>query len=178
LTEHLFRSAKKAGVQGTYLFQTSPSEHRILPPRPAVHVAEAKTRDEAREIHRRLWNLGNAPFLVILLPDEIRVYTGFDFSLENEKKGLVQEIKGIVDLTFDSIRDLLVDFRPDSIDSGRLWETQARHITPDKRVDTHLLNSLRKLENHLEEQGLELPIIHALIGKYVYIRYLYEIAST
>jgi type I restriction-modification system DNA methylase subunit len=174
LTEHLFRAARKAGVQGTYLFQTSPSEHRILPARPAVHVAEAKTRAEAREIHRRLWNLGNAPFLVILLPNEIRVYTGFDFSLENDKKGLVKEIKDIVNLTFDSIRERLVDFRPDSIDSGRLWEAQAKHITPDKRVDTHLLDSLKKLENHLEGQGLELPIIHALIGKYVYIRYLYD----
>jgi hypothetical protein len=81
LTEHLFRAAKKAGVQGAYVFQTSPSEKKILPPRPAVYVAEAKTRDEAREIHQRLWNLGNAPFIVILLPNEIRVYTGFDFSL-------------------------------------------------------------------------------------------------
>ncbi|MBE9125322.1 MULTISPECIES: hypothetical protein [unclassified Coleofasciculus] len=66
-----------------------------LPPRPAVYVAEAKTTDEAREIHRRLWNLGNAPFLVILLPNEIRVYTGFDFSVENEKKGLVKRIEKI-----------------------------------------------------------------------------------
>ena len=161
-------------MQGTYLFQTSPPDQKILPPRPAVYVAEAKTRDEAREIHRRLWNLGNAPFLVILLPDEIRVYTGFDFSLENEKKGLVKKIEKIVELTFESIREQLVDFRADSIDSGRLWEAQAKHITPERRVDMHLLNNLRKLEEYLEGLGLDIPIIHALIGKYVYIRYLYD----
>ena len=74
LTEHFFRAAKKAGVQGAYVFQTSPPEQKILPPRPAVYVAEAKTREEAREIHRRLWNLGNAPFIVIILPNEIRAY--------------------------------------------------------------------------------------------------------
>lgn len=174
MTEHLFRAAKKAGVQGTYLFQTSPPDQKTLPPRPAVYVAEAKTRDEAREIHRRLWNLGNAPFLVILLPNEIRVYTGFDFSLENEKKGLVKKIEKIVDRTFESLRDQLVDFRADSIDSGSLWEAQAKHITPEKRVDMHLLNNLGKLEEYLEGLGLDLPIIHALIGKYVYIRYLYD----
>lgn len=174
MTEHLFRAAKKAGVQGTYLFQTSPPDRKILPPRPAVYVAEAKTRDEAREIHRRLWNLGNAPFLVILLPNEIRVYTGFDFSVENEKKGLVKRIEKIVNLTFESIQDQLVDFKADSIDSGRLWEAQAKHITPERRVDMHLLNNLRKLEEYLEGLGLDLPIIHALIGKYVYIRYLYD----
>jgi N-6 DNA Methylase len=174
VTEHLFRAAKKAGVQGAYLFQTSPPEQKILPPRTAVYVAEAKTRDEAREIHQRLWNLGNAPFLVILLPNEIRVYTGFDFSLKDEKKGLITEIEEIIDLTFESIRDRLADFRADSIDSGRIWETQAKYITPEKRVDTHLLNNLKELEKYLKDRGLNLPIIHALIGKYVYIRYLHD----
>ncbi len=174
MTEHLFRAAKKAGVQGAYVFQTSPPEQKILPPRPAVYVAEAKTRDEAREIHQRLWNLGNAPFIVILLPNEIRVYTGFDFSLTNEKQGLVQEIKEIIDLTFESIRAQLADFRSDSIDSGRIWETQSKYVTPEKRVDTHLLNNLKALENYLKNRGLDLPIIHSLIGKYVYIRYLYD----
>jgi hypothetical protein len=174
LTEHLFRAAKKAGVQGAYVFQTSPPEQKILPPRPAVYVAEAKTRDEAREIHQRLWNLGNAPFIVILLPNEIRVYTGFDFSLTNEKQGLVKEIKEVIALTFESLRDQLADFRADSIDSGRIWETQSKYITPEKRVDVHLLNNLEKLEEYLKGRGLDLPIIHALIGKYVYIRYLYD----
>ena len=174
MTEHLFRSAKRAGVQGAYLFQTSPPEQKILLPRPAVYVAEAKTRDEAREIHKRLWNLGNAPFLIILLPNEIRVYTGFDFSVTNDNKGLVKEIKGIIDLTFASIRDQLADFRSDSIDCGRIWETQAKHITPEKRVDTHLLKNLEALEIYLKSRNLDLPIVHALIGKYVYIRYLYD----
>jgi len=174
LTEHLFRAAKKAGVQGAYLFQTCPPEQKILPPRPVVYVAEAKTIGMRLEIHQRLWNLGNAPFLIILLPNEIRVYTGFDFSIKNEKNGLVKEIKEVIDLTFESIRDQLADFRSDSIDSGRIWETQAKYITPEKRVDTHLLKNLKELEKYLKSRELDLPIIHALIGKYVYIRYLYD----
>lgn len=171
MTEHLFRAAKKAGVQGAYVVQTSPPEQKTLPPRPAVYVAEARTRDEARKIHQRLWNLGNTPFIIILLPNEIRVYTGFDFSLTNEKQGLV---KSIIDLTFESICDQLADFRADSIDSGRIWETQSKYVTPEKRVDTHLLKNLKELEDYLKDKGLDLPIIHALIGKYVYIRYLYD----
>jgi hypothetical protein len=174
LTEDIFRAAKKAGIHGAYFFQTSPPEQKILPPRPAVYVAEAKTREEARQIHQRLWNLGNAPFLIILLPNEIRVYTGFNFSLKNEKQGLIKEITPIVDLTFENIRDQLGDFKADSIDSGGIWETQAKYITPEKRVDSHLLNNLRKLEAYLKDRELGLKTIHALIGKYIYIRYLYD----
>jgi hypothetical protein len=91
-------------------------------------VAEAKTREEARAIHRKLWNLGNAPFLIILLPNEIRVYTGFDFSQRNERQGLIKEIKEIVSLTFENICDRLADFKADSIDSGILWKTQATNL--------------------------------------------------
>ena len=135
-------------------------------------MAEAKTKEEARAIHRKLWNLGNAPFLIILLPNEIRVYTGFDFSQRNERQGLIKEIKEIVSLTFENICDRLADFKADSIDSGILWKTQATNLTPERRVDTHLLNNLRILEEYLEGTGLDLPVAHALIGKYVYIRYL------
>jgi hypothetical protein len=44
--EHIFRAAKKAGVKGTYVFRTSPASDEILPVKPAVHVAEAKTPEE------------------------------------------------------------------------------------------------------------------------------------
>ncbi|WP_236579857.1 class I SAM-dependent DNA methyltransferase [Pseudanabaena sp. lw0831] len=175
MTEHLFRAAKKVdGVRGAYLFQTSPPEQKTLPPRPAVYVAEAKTKDEARKIHQRLWNLGNAPFLIILLPNEIRVYTGFDFSLGNEKKGLVNEIQDIAKLTFENIREKLVDFGSVSIDSGKIWKTQSENISTKNRVDMHLLTNLEKLEKRLKDRNVDLPIAHALIGKYVYIRYLYD----
>ena len=52
----LFRSAKDAGVDGIYVVQSSPQDKNILPVRPAVYVAEAQTPEQAREIHRALWN--------------------------------------------------------------------------------------------------------------------------
>src|SRR5450759_4900397 len=68
----LFRTARTIGVDGIYVFQTSPAnpeKQHILPLRPAVYVAEAQTIKEAREIHRYLWNLGQAPFIIVVLPD-------------------------------------------------------------------------------------------------------------
>ena len=170
LTAHLFRAARDAGAEGVYLFHTSPNDE-ILPPRPAVYIAEAWTPDEARKIHRSLWNLGNVPFLIVVLPNQIRIYTGFDYGRRDEQQGLVKLIDLVesIDLGED-----LADYKADAIDSGRLWASQARHLKPDNRLDTHLLRNLRKLEEVLVAGGLELPTAHALIGKYVYIRYLWD----
>lgn len=175
LTAHLFRAAHTAGADGAYVFHTSPNDE-VLPARPAVFIAEAKTEDEAREIHRSLWNLGNAPFLIIILPHQVRVYTGFDYARpsgrrRHEERGLIEIIDRL--LTVD-LGEALADYTADSIDSGRLWKNQAEHLVPDRRVDAQLLRNLKKLEGELVKDDLDLATAHALIGKYVYIRYLHD----
>ncbi len=171
LTAHLFRSAKAAGAEGAYLFRTSPASNEILPPRPAVYIAEAITPEQARDIHRSLWNLGNAPFLIVILPQQVRVYTCFEYDRKNKNKGLIDSID---DLNNVNLKETLADYSADSIDSGRLWASQSRHLKPEGRLDTHLLKNLRKLEEVLVENSLDRQTAHALIGKYVYIRYLWD----
>jgi hypothetical protein len=83
-TAHLWRSAKKAHVKGSYVFRTTPKSDPFLSARPAVHVAEAPNINEARSIHRSLWNLGTAPFVIIILPDHVRVYAGFNYDHKDD----------------------------------------------------------------------------------------------
>lgn len=166
----LFRSAKDAGVDGIYVIVSGQKENNFLPVRPAVYLAQAQTPEEAREIHRRLWNLGQAPFLIVVLPNQIRVYTGFDYSTESQQVGLLKEylhpVKG-------SVRRELAEFCAESINTGDLWSKRANDLRPDKRVDKRLLQSLSNLSKYLRaEKNLSAEVAHALIGKYVYIRYL------
>lgn len=174
---HLFRSAKLAGVEGIYMFQTS-LENKVLPPRPVVYVAKASTPEHAREIHCRLWNLGYAPFLIVLLPNQIRVYNTFDYDPQlnkSKERGLLFQQPLLVS---NSLRNLLADFSATSIDAGQIWQSKyAAQLDPKRRVDTRLLKNLTLLANFLvksEKDPLKLEVAHALIGKYVYIRYLYD----
>lgn len=180
-TVHLFRSARKAGVDGIYVFQTSISgpNQAGLAARPAVFVAEVKTEDEAKQIHQRLWNLCYAPFLIILLPHQIRIYTGFDYSSDPSKSiGLLQE-EDINRLA--EVKDLLSYFSADAVNSGQIWRTKyAEKFDPNRQVDVRLLANLRTLSDALnkslkekiKDNGQRLEIVHSLIGKYIYIRYL------
>ena len=166
----LFRAAYNAGVDGIYVFQSSGNKNTAFSVQPAVYVAEAQTPEEARIIHRLLWNLGQAPFLIVVLPTHIRVYTGFDYSQEDDTIGTVEPP---ISLDRNSILEQLADFCAEAINTGQLWRQRSEQLKLEKRVDQRLLKNLSKLGQFLREE-MKLPpkIAHALIGKYVYIRYL------
>jgi len=170
-TAHLFRAAHDAGVSGIYVFEASPNiSQKVVADRPAVYIAQAENAEQARRIHRSLWNLGYAPFLIVLLPHQVRIYTGFDYSEEDTKKGLLDEFP------LNDIRLLLAEFSSEAIDTGRIWQKSKykNQLDQQQRVDNRLLRNLRQLGKELRNRDLDSSVAHALIGKYVYIRYLWD----
>ncbi len=168
----LFRSAQSIGVDGIYVIRSSNEENPTFSARPAVYVAQASTPEEAQAIHCSVWNLGDIPFLIVVLPDHIRAYTGFDYSRKDSSTGMLE---APVTLDRESILQKIGDFCADSIDTGRIWQTRSEHLKLDQRIDRRLLKNLKFLGAFLRaEMQLPLETAHALIGKYVYIRYLYD----
>jgi hypothetical protein len=121
----LFRAAHSAGVDGIYVFQSSSEKNTTFSVRPAVYVAEAQTPEEAQIIHRNLWNLGQAPFLIVVLPNHIRVYTGFDYSQRDDRVGIVEPQ---VALDRNSILEQLADFCAEAINNGQLWHNRSNYL--------------------------------------------------
>ncbi|MGE3724973.1 MAG: class I SAM-dependent DNA methyltransferase [Candidatus Sericytochromatia bacterium] len=161
-------------VCGAYVFRTSSissEKEPLLPSRPAVHVVRAQTEQEARKVHQKLWNLGAAPFLIIILPQRVKVYRGFDFNSDPQSRDTPIAESA---LNAAEIARTLQDFYAHEIDSGRIWQTQSKNVTPEKRVDQRLLKSLKELSDALISKGIERKLAHCLIGKYIYIYYLVE----
>lgn len=169
---HLLRDAKRADVRGTYFFRTAPGEGAEARERPAVHVAEVRTVDEAQKLHKKLWNQGVNPFLVILLPHQIRVYTGFEFDPDDENAGLID---GPLDTgqNLATIAKQLSFLNAESIDSGAIWQIKGHHLKTETRVDQELLRNLESLSGVLvSRHRVRPPDAHAVIGKFVYLYYL------
>lgn len=155
---------------------------------PVVFVAVAETVQEAREIHRSLWNSSSAPFIIIRLPDQIRVYTGFDYDQNNERHGLLDEVNVEQTHLFDDLSSITIDalqkYSAESIDDGSIWQklkdSSQERFNYDNRVDKRLLKNLENLEKTLLEKLLDLDkekalkYIHAIIGKYIYFQYLHD----
>jgi Type I restriction-modification system methyltransferase subunit len=173
-TAFTFGSIKDKGVAGVYFFDSdSTSKDNRLKEHPAVFIAQANTIDAAREIHRTLWNLGNVPFLVILLPNQVRIYTGFQYSQKSEDDGLLDSFQDEQVKDIEQLLGLTNAFQASSIDSGLIWKSEYyKRLDHEKRVDKKLLKNLEDLGKALENKNLPIDVCHSLIGKYVYLSYL------
>ena len=161
---HIFRKAKNScGLQGVYTLRNEGQS-----PIPLVYVCETDNEEQSDIIHRRVWNQDIVPFLILVSPYGIRVYSGFDYA------DTAAPEKRMLDIAH-SIHEALgkfQDFQAESIDNGNLWETWGNRIRPENRVDWKLLGELELLGKWLINHELDSRSANALVGKYVFLRYL------
>jgi hypothetical protein len=166
---HVFRHAvAKRGLKGVYSLRP-PGNGGNEPLVPIVYVCDAPSEDEADRTHRLVWNQDIVPFVLVNTPDSVRLYSGFRYRRRHNgpAEGLLSTLR-----TAHEILALADTLSAEAIDDGRVWRTWGNEVRPDARVDWQLLENLRRLDQWLRKNGLEPDVSHALIGKYVYLRYL------
>ncbi|MFH2047185.1 MAG: N-6 DNA methylase [Pseudomonadota bacterium] len=169
---HSFRLAQeKCGLEGVFALKGSdanlPLGRNILP---LVYVCKANSEAEATKFHKLIWNQNIVPFFIVETPKCFRLYPGFKF---DTRTGMAKD-QSILEIakTANAVLSNLSDFRATSINNGAMWSKWGEEVTPEKRVDTKLLNSLKSLSTWLQEHNMPRNAAHALIGKYVYLHYL------
>ena len=168
---YVLRKAKtECGLKGVYVLR---AENAHASPIPILYLCQAETEVEAGLIHKHVWNQGIVPFVLVQTPAHLRLYSGFRYKIPSaagtESAGI---LKAAVD--FNDVMDQLADFHASAIDDGTLWQAWGDSITPDTRVDWALLENLKNLDFYLQEHGTSRDVSHALIGKFVYFRYLQD----
>jgi len=164
---HVYRKAVEAcGLHGVYVLNDRQRNVDV----PVVFYCKARSEAESSLIHQRIWNQDVAPFVLVETPATLRLYCGFRFG----KNAGDERSRGILEasIAFNEVADRLSSLSANAIDNGRVWEVWGDEVTPRTRVDWTLLANLRELERELRSQGLTRDLAHALIGKFVYLRYL------
>jgi type I restriction-modification system DNA methylase subunit len=175
---HIFRRAQKfCNLQGVYTLKeqtdSNSTNKSIIP---LVYVCEADTKDAANEIHKLVWNQNIVPFLLVVTPNDFRLYRGFEYDTQATGRGGFAQDQSVLRAVKDAndILSKFKDFKADSIDNGDIFKNWSKDITANTRVDWKLLDSLKKLSEQLinDVPKLHRNIAHTVIGKYVYLRYL------
>ncbi len=171
---HIYRKAQQeCGLFGAYTLRGSLFD-KAQADVPVVYVCSAQSDEDADAIHRRVWNQNVVPFLLVVSPRNLRLYSGFRYARPNQKN-FVNQTTGILQVisSFNEVASSLRAFGAESVDDGTLWKEWGPSVTPETRVDWKLLQNLEKLDHWLVHNGVDdRSLSHAIIGKFVYLRYL------
>lgn len=167
---HIFRRAADGptGLEAVYCLRRSASDTTAPTDLiPISYVCRASSFEDADEVHRLVWNQNVVPFLVVLAPQGVRVYTGFD---REERPGQRQHL---IESELRNAASRLASLSAASIDSGSVWDELGERAHPRRRVEWRLLRDLERLQKILVKDGLDEPsLVHTLIGKLLYLYYL------
>ena len=120
--------------------------------------------EKIKNFHKSVWNLGETPVLFIILPQDIHIYNGFIFKKEDHtawKKFSSTDVK-------------LDEFSYFNLNSGNFWKKNEKVFSKHTRVQNYLLENLKTCRSMLLELGLPQEIIHNILGRLIFSRYLLD----
>lgn len=137
------------------------------------------------ELHRDFWNHNRVPLLIVVLIDEVRVYNCFAPPIHPSTPGHPSGkndilLKRAIADTIDALKEEMADYYCRNLLSGQLVRDNAHRFDKDQRVDSRLLDNLKKVRHKLlraDLQGsaadnLEESVANSLLGRSIFVRYL------
>jgi hypothetical protein len=142
---------------------------------PLVYFKEVKrieTTDVA-SLHRKFWNHGGAPLLVLVAPNEVQIYSGLIKPAAPAARG--GDISGLVE-TLHRASSALREFLP-GVESGEFFRRHEKSFNPAHRVDRDLLDNLQETREKLvgtSTKKLDAKVLDALLCRLVFACYLFD----
>lgn len=167
---------EKMKVDSIYFLRIPGGEARI----PLIYFTAMDTYDTEKiaELHKIAWNLGEAPLLFVVLPDQLLVYNNFQHPRYIDGKldhgiGLIEKIKIVKGLEIE--RQKLIKYHRSNLETGEYWldkSNKSNRFDIKNRVDSTLINNLTIMRTKLFEKIKNAKVVHNLLGRAILIKYL------
>ena len=176
---------EKIGIDAVYFLRDTNGIAKI----PLIYFSVIQKYDakQVAELHRLSWNLGEAPLLFVVTPDEILIYNNYATPQATEN-GNLSPTAGIIEtlsLTngLASQRLALQKYHRSLLESGEYWRQSTIRFDIQSRVDATLMSNLRTMRRTLINQISKrcdksketiTSIVHSLLSRSIFIKYLEE----
>ena len=176
---------EKLGIDAVYFLRDANGIAKI----PIIYFSAIQKYDATKvaELHRLSWNLGEAPLLFVVTPDEVLIYNNYEAPQALEA-GNLDPTAGIIEtlsLTdgLASQRLALQKYHRSLLESGEYWRQNETRFDIQGRVDTTLMSNLRIMRKTLisqiskrcnESKETITSIVHSLLSRSIFIKYLEE----
>ena len=175
----------KLGVDAVYFLRDANGIAKV----PLIYFSFIQKYDakQVADLHRLSWNLGEAPLLFVVTPDEIIVYNNYETprTIENGKLDPAAGIIETLNITngLASQKNALKKYHRSLLESGEYWRQSESRFDAQGRVDVTLMSNLRIMRRTLIAQISKrcdknketiTSVVHALLSRSIFVKYLEE----
>lgn len=144
---------------------------------PVAYFREVQqlTPELVSELHRRFWNLGVSPLLILIDPKEVHVYSGL--ASPRPDRGSAVEDERLVDRLDRAAQALEIRQLTLAIESGEIFHREEQAFDRNRRVDRHLLRNLSGTRDAMAEIGpaqMEPRSLDNFLCRVVFTSYLFD----
>ncbi|HEX5461034.1 MAG TPA: N-6 DNA methylase [Steroidobacteraceae bacterium] len=144
------------------------------PSSPLIYFKQVSviSAEEVFALHRKFWNHGGAPILVLISPDRIHIYSGMSKPAPVEACGDLPSLVKTLERASKALQEFLA-----SVESGEFFGKHAAFFNPEHRVDRDLLNNLnatREVLAEITKREIAPQILDALLCRLVFTCYLFD----
>lgn len=184
--QFFLHAKEKIRVDAIYFLRDSDGQAKV----PLIYFAAIDNYDsvEIAKLHRLAWNMGDAPLLFVVTPEDLRIYCNYISPREingelDSSDALIDTIRLVDEL--ETQRRLGIYNRL-HLETGELWRTSVKRFSNKSRVDITLMNNLKfmrkilisriktRLHNNGDDTKCTLSIVHSLLSRSILIKYLEE----
>ena len=165
--------SEKLGIDAVFFLRTESGQSIPLI---YFHKLESKDRNAIGKLHKKAWNMGQAPLLFIVIPDVVLIYNAYEQpkTLTNkqldDQAGFIEELELFV--RAKSEFDKLKKYRSSELLTGNYWQKYSKYFDDKKRVYQTLLDNLEFMRDQLIAKGLPIDVVHNLLIRSIFIKYL------
>lgn len=176
---------EKIGIDAVYFLRDVDGIAKV----PLIYFSVIQKYDakQVAELHRLSWNLGEAPLLFVVTPDEILIYNNYETPqvIENGNLDPTAGIIEILSLTNGLVSQQLAlkKYHRSLLESGEYWRESMTRFNAQNRVDATLISNLKIMRRTLINQiskrcdkskEIITGVVHALLSRSIFIKYLEE----
>lgn len=183
--QFFIQAREKLGVDAVYFLRDAEGIPRI----PAIYFSYLQEYNSKAiaELHRLAWNMGEAPLLFVVTPEQLLIYNNYELPIKKDgmldsKAGLIEIIKLAADLEKQRIE--LLQYNRTMLETGEYWRRSKKRFDSKTRVDNTLIFNLKVMRKTLISKiRSRLPkdtnvnfvaIVHGLLSRSILIKYLEE----
>lgn len=176
---------EKIGIDAVYFLRDANGIAKV----PLIYFSVIQEYDakQVAELHRLSWNLGEAPLLFVVTPDEILIYNNYE-TPQTVEHGNLDPAAGIIETLnlsggLASQRIVLQKYHRSLLESGEYWRQTKTRFDAQGRVDATLMSNLRVMRRTLigqiskrcnKSKEAITSVVHSLLSRSIFIKYLEE----